>query len=291
MPHLSIATSARIDLQCAPPVAGSLPSGLSRRLSEAAIRRALRNREFVAFYQPKVALDSGELVGVEVLARWDHPALGLIAPSAFLPLVESLGLLDALFDQLLEQALWLRRNLLGQGGRLNLALNVHPAQLRQDDFAHALGQALKRHGCPAQVITLEILETAQIEHSGSSLKNLLQLRLMGCGLAMDDFGSGFSSLQRLCELPFSEIKLDASFLRQLSSNPKTRAVIDSSIRLAWDLELKLVVEGVETQAQALQLRAMGCTTAQGYFFARPMPAEQLTAYCLMPVGQGDVANP
>lgn len=287
MPHLSIATSARTDLQCA----GTLPRGLSRRLSEAAVRRALRNREFVAFYQPKVALDTGELVGVEVLARWDQPAFGLIAPMEFLPLVESLGLLDALFDQLLEQALRLRRNLLGHGVRLNLALNVHPAQLQQEGFARALGQTLKRHGCPAQAITLEILETAQIELSGSGLKNLLQLRLMGCGLAMDDFGSGFSSLQRLCDLPFSEIKLDASFLRQLNSNPKTRAVIDTSIRLAWDLEMKLVVEGVETQAQALQLRAMGCTTAQGYFFARPMPAEQLTAYCLMPVGQDDVANP
>ncbi|MDH1629569.1 EAL domain-containing protein [Pseudomonas mosselii] len=291
MPNLSIAATARTDLRSAPPVTGTLPRGLSRRLSEAAIRRALRNREFVAFYQPKVDLDSGELIGVEVLARWAHPVLGLIAPAEFLPLVESLDLLDELFDQLLEQALRLRRNLLGQGFKLDLALNVHPAQLRDDGFARAFDQALKRHGCPAQAITLEILETAQVELGGPNLRNLLQLRLMGCGLAMDDFGSGFSSLQRLCELPFSEIKLDASFLRQLSSNPKTRAVIDSSISLAWDLELNLVIEGVETQAQALQLRAMGCSTAQGYFFARPMPAEQLTTYCLMPLGQDDVANP
>lgn len=290
MPNLSVAALPLYD--CRPlPAVGGAHFGMSSQLSESTVRRALLNREFLAFYQPKVALGSGELAGVEVLARWKRPTQELISPEEFLPLLESAGLLDELFKQLLEQSLSMRCSLLDQGVDLNLALNVHPVQLQCEGFALALGQLLKRYACPARAITLEILETAQIDPVGPSFKNLLQLRLMGCGLAMDDFGSGFSSLQRLCELPFNEIKLDASFLRQMSNNPKIRAVIDSSIRLAWDLELKLVVEGVETLSQAQHLRAMGCKIAQGYFFARPMPAEQLVRYCMMPSNQDRVVNP
>ncbi|WP_082061100.1 EAL domain-containing protein [Pseudomonas sp. MRSN 12121] len=265
MPNSSLALS-----DCAP----SCP------LSPSVVRRALFDDEFVAFYQPKVCIDTGQLVGVEVLARWNRPAQGLVSPADFLPALESLGLLDELFRRMLVQALGMRRHLLARGLELDLAFNVHPGQLQQAGFANALEQLLKQQGCPARAITLEILETAALEPSGLSYKNLLQLRLMGANVSMDDFGSGFSSLQRLCELPFNEIKLDASFLRQLDSNAKVRAVIQGTVKLAGALQIRLVVEGVETRQQLAQLLALGCSTAQGYLFARPMPAQKFIQFCL-----------
>ncbi|OLF53814.1 hypothetical protein BTN82_15215 [Pseudomonas chlororaphis] len=243
-------------------------------------RRALFDNEFVAFYQPKVRIDTGQLVGVEVLARWNRPRQGLVSPADFLPALENLGLLDELFQRMLVQALEMRRNLLAQGVELDLAFNVHPDQLQQAGFANGLQQRLKQQGCPAHAVTLEILETAAIESSGASFKNLLLLRLMGATVSMDDFGSGFSSLQRLCELPFNEIKLDASFLRQLDSNAKARAVIQGTVKLAGALQIRLVVEGLETPQQLTQLLALGCNTAQGYLLARPMPAQKFINFCL-----------
>jgi len=249
------------------------------RVLEHAVLQALSNHEFLPFYQPKVCIDTCELVGVEVLARWKHPTLGLIAPAQFLPVVESLGSLDELFSQLLDHALQQRQALLAMGIELNLAFNIHPAQLRRPKFVQDFQRALSRFACPARAITIELLETGRITSDGQSFKSLLQLRLMGCGLSMDDFGSGFSSLKRLCELPFSEIKLDASFLRQLNSNPKTRTIIGNTVKLAKAMEIKLVIEGVEELDQVRQLKDMGCSVAQGFFFARPMSFEQLVRYC------------
>jgi EAL domain-containing protein (putative c-di-GMP-specific phosphodiesterase class I) len=250
------------------------------RMSEDMVRRALPNKEFLPFYQPKVCIDTHELVGVEVLARWKHPTLGLISPAQFLPVMERLGLLDELFSQLLDQALRQRLALLALDVEINLAFNVHPVQLQNADFTQCIQKSLSRQGCPARAITIELLETGLITPDGQCFKNLLQLRLMGCGLSMDDFGSGFSSLQRLCELPFSEIKLDASFLRQINSNHKTRTIIANTINLAKAMGIKLVIEGVEELDQVRQLKEMGCSVAQGFFFARPMSAEQFVRYCL-----------
>ncbi|MGH8437457.1 MAG: EAL domain-containing protein [Pseudomonas sp.] len=266
------------------------PPAFAQPLPAAAVRQALFNKEFVAFCQPKVSIDTGKLVGVEILARWDQPSLGLLSPLHFLPALEAQELLDELFRQMLDQALRIRRELRIYGCDLNLALNIHPMQLKQPGFAQEVELALKQRGCPPRALTLEVIETGAIEASGVSFRNLLQLRLMGCSLPMDDFGSGFSSLQRLCDLPFSEIKLDASFLRQLDSNAKTRAIIESTVKLANALKLKLVVEGVETRCQMQQLQALGCRTAQGFFFARPMPAEQFIGFCMMHNSTSDAVS-
>lgn len=284
MPSASPNTPENAVLQCVSPsnplrIAHLTEARPDGQVSERMVRQALSNKEFVPFYQPKVCIDTHELVGVEVLARWKHPTLGLISPAQFLPVIESLGLLDELFSQLLDQALRQRLALLALDVEMNLAFNVHPIQLHNPEFALGVQKALSHCGCPARAITIELLETGSITPGGQSFKNMLQLRLMGCGLSMDDFGSGFSSLQRLCELPFNEMKLDASFLRQLNSNPKTRTVIASTIKLAKAMEIKLVVEGVEEFDQVCQLKDMGCTVAQGFFFARPMPAEQFVHYC------------
>ncbi|CAI8792188.1 EAL domain-containing protein [Pseudomonas serboccidentalis] len=234
------------------------------------IRGGLRDAEFVAYYQPKFCLETKTCSGAEVLVRWRHPERGILAPSAFLSALEADGLLDELFVQLLEQGMKLQRHLLEQGKSLELAFNLSPGQLGSSDIVADIKCALEHHQLPANLLTIEITETGLVEASAICLENLVRLRMMGCNLAIDDFGAGYSSLQRLCELPFNQIKLDGHFARELMSQPRCRAVVRASLALAQSLDMSLVVEGIETQDQLLMLLEMKCSLGQGYWYARPM---------------------
>ncbi|MFC6299287.1 EAL domain-containing protein [Pseudomonas sp. CCM 7893] len=248
--------------------------------SFAEIQRAFDDDEFEPYYQPKFMLNSGELKGAEVLARWNHPRLGLLSPAYFLATLEAHHLLDKLLARLLEKGLMLQKALALTGLSVELAFNVHATQLGSTTFVDKIEKALNRLGLPAHGLLFEITETGLVNSTVNSLENLIRLRLMGCGLAMDDFGSGYSSLQRLCGLPFSQLKLDGSFVRELESRPDHRAVIESAVTLADSLGLSLVVEGVETSEQQAQLHRMGCSIGQGYGLARPMPTTRFFQYCL-----------
>ncbi|WPN65656.1 EAL domain-containing response regulator [Pseudomonas sp. P9_35] len=234
------------------------------------IRRGVRDAEFVAFYQPKFRLDTKTCSGAEVLVRWRHPDRGTLAPAAFLSALESDGLLDEVFFQLLEQGMKLQKQLLEQGESLELAFNLSPAQLGSSEIVGNIKQALEDHQIPSSLLTIEITETGLVEASATCLENLVRLRMMGCNLAIDDFGAGYSSLQRLCELPFNQIKLDGHFTRALMSQPRCRAVVRASLALAQSLDMSLVVEGIETEEQLLMLLEMQCALGQGYWYARPM---------------------
>lgn len=244
------------------------------------IQRAFDNDEFEPYYQPKIMLEGGELKGAEVLARWNHPRLGILSPSYFLPVLEAHNLLDKLLTRLLEKGLMLQRTLSLIQSPVELAFNVHATQLGATDLVDQIEKTLSKLGLPANGLLFEITETGLVDATANSLENLIRLRLMGCGLAMDDFGSGYSSLQRLCELPFSQLKLDGSFVRELETHPAHRAVIESAVGLADALGLSLVVEGVETPGQQEQLRKLGCSIAQGYGLARPMSRALFFQYCL-----------
>ncbi|BAU72070.1 EAL domain-containing response regulator [Metapseudomonas furukawaii] len=237
------------------------------------ILRGLEQDEFEAWFQPKVHLRSGALAGAEVLARWRHPERGVLLPGQFLPLMESSGLIDRLFWQIFRQGLDLQRELSGRGRRVNLAFNLAPRQLEDREIATRVGQALEQTGLPGEGLTFELTETGLLEAPAASLESLVRLRLMGCGLAMDDFGAGYSSLDRLCELPFSQVKLDSAFVRKLTTQPRTGAIISGAVALAEAMDLSLVVEGVETTEQRERLLAMGCDLAQGFLFARPLDRE------------------
>ncbi len=239
----------------------------------------LDNGEFEPYYQPKVALDDASLLGVESLARWNHPRLGILPPSHFLPLMEQHKLLDRLFWQLLEQGLALRKALANQDRHLDFSFNLHPAQLACQALSGAIASWLRRFQAPPASITFEITETSLISAPASSLENLVRLRLMGCGLAMDDFGAGHSSLERLCELPFSQIKLDSAFVRKMKYQPRSCAIISYTVALARSLGMSLIIEGVENLEQQERLRDLGCHAAQGFLFARPMPKDHFIAYC------------
>jgi EAL domain-containing protein (putative c-di-GMP-specific phosphodiesterase class I) len=235
--------------------------------------RGLAQGEFEAYFQPKVRMSNGQLQGAEVLARWRHPERGILPPSCFLPQMETHDLLDQCFWQLFEQGLAVQRELRASGRQINLAFNVEAAQLGQPGFADRIQAALEAVNLPGTGVTFELTETKLLQAPANSLESLVRLRLLGCGLAMDDFGTGYSSLDRLRKLPFNQMKLDAAFVRNLMHQPRSSAIISSTVVLAEAMDIALVVEGVETQEQRERLLALGCDIAQGYLFARPVDRE------------------
>ncbi|WP_050590174.1 EAL domain-containing protein [Pseudomonas sp. URMO17WK12:I12] len=243
----------------------------------AEVRRALLEDEFEPFFQPKRDIQLNRVVGVEVLARWRHPQQGLLGPAAFLPVIEAYGLLDELFWAMFLPSLKFQCSLRQRGIHLPMAFNVHTAQLESQHLVERIRAALAEHWLPPGAITLELTETGEIADLPAAQEALLRLRMLGCKVSMDDFGLGFSSLNRLCELPFNEVKLDAAFIRASDLQPRSVEVIRSAVDMARAMGVELVVEGVETPAQLALLCSLGCRYAQGYLLGRPMAAIDIAA--------------
>ncbi|MFG6206665.1 EAL domain-containing response regulator [Pseudomonas retamae] len=246
--------------------------------SESAVRQALANQQLQAWYQPKFNLRSGEICGVEVLCRWSHPSRGILSPALFMPVLERCGLLDELLFAQVEQALAVQRRAREQGFVLNMAFNLQAVQLANAELTSSLKTLLAGQGACGAGLTFELTESGLLEAPATSLESLVRLRMMGCRLSIDDFGAGFSSLQRLCQLPFNEIKLDADFVRNLAHEPRCRAAISSTLALGETLGMSVVIEGIETDAQRRELLALGCTQGQGYWYARPMAGADLLTW-------------
>lgn len=252
------------------PKAPSRPQLLLEELPSAAeIQSGLLDGEFVPFYQPKLNLQTMEVTGVEALVRWQHPQRGLLAPGLFLEAVEHFGFLNAMTQSLAQQALSFMRTqqLIGE---LRISINVETSQLAHPNLLEAVRQTLDAERVPPQSLILEITESGLMQAPITSIENLVRLRLLGCGVSIDDFGAGYSSLQRVCEMPCSELKLDASFTRSLTNNSRTLAAVDSLLRLAESLDIQLVAEGIETAEQLHLLRKLGCPIGQGYLFSQPL---------------------
>ncbi|AZF16586.1 EAL domain-containing protein [Pseudomonas sp. R3-18-08] len=256
------------------PVPGEPATGLDTA-DEQQMRNAMADQQLEAYYQPKFDLQTGALQGVEVLARWNHPFKGVLSPAVFLPAIERAGLMDALLLALMRQALTLQRQVKGMGVNLGLAFNLQAGQLADAGLIVLIKDVLADFQALGFGITFELTESGLLEVPAVSLENLVRLRMMGCRLSIDDFGAGFSSLQRLCQLPFNEIKLDAEFVRGLLQEPRCRAVIGSTLALGKTLGMSVVVEGIETLEQHQALLQLGCTLGQGYWFARPMKGDDL----------------
>lgn len=252
------------------------------------VQRGLDNGEFEAYYQPKFTLQEQIMVGAEVLARWKHPQWGVLTPAHFLSVMEEHNLVGRLFWQLFEQGLSLQQRLNLQAQAINLAFNLHPSQLACTALTERIPLMLKRAQVPATEVMFEITETSLIRAPAFSLENLVRLRMLGCGLAMDDFGAGYSSLERLSELPFNQVKLDRVFVRKMQSQPKSAAIVSCAVALARALDISLVIEGVETEEQRSRLIELGGTIAQGFLFARPMPERHLIEFCTKNTEQGRI---
>jgi EAL domain-containing protein (putative c-di-GMP-specific phosphodiesterase class I)/ActR/RegA family two-component response regulator len=231
--------------------------------------------QWIAHFQPKVGLD-GALSGVELLARWEHPEHGLLMPGRFLPQVEDAGLMSALTWHMLELALSLSHQLLVSRGRaLPVAVNISPALLDQPDFVPRLLVLLERFPVRPQMLTLEVIEQSARQLAVVHFENLLRLRLAGCRLSIDDFGTGASNIQRLLELPFSELKIPAEFVRGLADDRRKSAIVGGALFMAQKMALDVVVEGVETAEDYEALLMLGHPVIQGFFVARPMPEADL----------------
>ena len=240
------------------------------------IQVALENGEFTLFYQPKVNMRTGELVGAEALIRWNHPERGLLAPGAFLSIIENHPISIDVGEWVIDTALAQIEAWRGEGLSIPVSVNVGALQLQQPDFVSRLRELLARHPrvLPGD-LELEILETSALEDIATVSELMRSCRELGVAFALDDFGTGYSSLLYLKRLPAGLIKLDQSFIRDMLNDPEDLAILEGVIGLATSFRRKLIAEGVETVAHGEILLCMGCEFAQGYAIARPMPAKDL----------------
>jgi len=230
-------------------------------------------------YQPKVAGDTERVLGVEALLRWQHPKRGAIGPGNFIPVAERFGLIIPLGDWVIDEACRQLAEWRDQGLKLRVAINLSVQQLRQPEaLLQRLERALARHHLDASQLSCEITESVAMEDADATERILQRLGGLGVSLSIDDFGTGYSSLAYLRRLPVSQLKIDRSFIQDLETSPDARAIVKAVIDLAHALGLEVVAEGVETEGQAAVLRAKRCDKLQGFFFARPMPAQDLVQW-------------
>lgn len=244
------------------------------------LRQALLERQFVLFYQPKVDLINGQVLGVEALIRWQHPTQGLLAPSAFLPYVQGSELEHHLGEWVMEAALAQATVWRKLGLHIQVSVNVSANHLLQPGFCQQLRNALARHpDVPPEQFELEVLETAAISDMVQAANILHQCKAMGVKFALDDFGTGYSSLTYLRKLPVDTLKIDQSFVRDMLTDSDDLGIVEGVIRLANAFQRHVIAEGVETLAHGSALRALGCRFAQGYGIAKPMAADQIPTWC------------
>ncbi len=252
---------------------------VSERLNlENNMRGALEREEFVLLYQPQVDLQTGRIVGAEVLLRWRHPYVGLVPPAEFIHVLEESGLIVPVGDWILRTACARARAWADSGlPPLRLAVNLSPRQFKGDDLAQRLGRVLDETGLDPSCLELELTESLLMEDINVSNAMLNELRaIMGLKLSIDDFGTGYSSLSYLKRFPLDTLKIDRTFVRDVTIDPDDAAIVSSMITLAHNLRLKVVAEGVENEEKLTYLREHGCDLVQGYYFSEPLPAEEFS---------------
>ncbi len=245
------------------------------------LKNGLVEREFIAFFQPKVSFATGEVLGVEALVRWFRPGHGVVSPLYFIHQMELEGLVTPLTEVLLTQTCGYLKAWARRGYELTASVNVSMLCLSDVSIADRLHDLVKDSDCEPKQIILEVTETEVMVDVAKVLNVLARLRLKGFGLSIDDFGTGYSSLQQLSNVPFTELKIDQSFVKDSPIQPRHRTIIEASLDLARKLKLKTVAEGVETRAEWDLLKSLGCLQAQGYFIARPMPGHQVLDWIQM----------
>jgi len=251
---------------------------LERLMMESELRRALARSEFVLHYQPRVSVASGRIVGAEALIRWNHPERGLVPPGEFIPLVEDSGLVIPIgewaIDEVCRQsAVWQRRGL----PIVPVAVNLASTHLRERGLPELVARAIRSHAVLPSALEIEVTESILLSEPELSLQIATRLDEMGVRLSIDDFGTGYSSLSYLKRLPINALKIDRSFVRDLATDPDDAAITTAIIAMAHGLKLKVVAEGVETEAQLAFLRARHCDEYQGFLTSRALEADAFAA--------------
>ncbi len=242
------------------------------------LRHAVARGELQLYYQPKIDARSLQITAAEALLRWQHPIRGMVSPSIFIPLAERHGLITEIGNWVLEEACRQAAQWRQQGLRMRVAINISGHQLRQDRLVAQIENSLRRHGIAPGRMTCEITETVAMEDTALTREAIENLRRAGLHVSIDDFGTGHSSLATLRRLPAAELKIDQAFVVDVDSNPKARSIVQAVVQMARSLGLRVVAEGVETEAQRDALVALGCDELQGYLFARPMTAQSLALW-------------
>lgn len=247
-------------------------------LSVDELRAGIEGNELEVFYQPKVAVSDKRVIGVESLVRWRHKERGLIPPVAFIPVAEENGLIDALTDAVLVQATEQGGKWHASGYDIKVAVNISVDSLDRLDLPEYVVDMAAANGLDPSHIVLEVTETKLMQDIKSPLEILTRLRLKGVALSIDDFGTGHSSMEQLKRIPFTELKIDRAFVYGATHDASARAILESSITLAKSLGMSTVAEGVENQEDWDLIAKLGVDVVQGFFIAKPMPADEFNAW-------------
>jgi diguanylate cyclase (GGDEF)-like protein len=248
---------------------------VERQSIEESLRRALERQEFALHYQPKINLSTGEIAGAEALLRWTHPVRGPVSPAQFIPVAEDCGLIQPIGNWVLREACQQARVWLEAGLPLEtMAVNISAVQLRDENFLDRIFAILRDTALDPKFLELELTESVLMKHAESTESILKTLRSRGVQIAVDDFGTGYSSLSYLRKFPIDALKIDQSFVRQITTAPDETTIVTAMTSMGRSLKLQVVAEGVETQAEMAFLQAHQCDQAQGYYFSRPVPAQQ-----------------
>lgn len=243
-----------------------------------ALNDALERNEIFVHYQPKADIRTGIVRGVEALARWKHPTLGMIPPDQFIPLAEREQLIHRLTIDVMNQAMLQNASWRARGLHLPVAVNLSPLLLERSDLALEIASLQQCHGLTPDQIVIEITESSLVTRVGTALSVLVQLRLRGFGLSIDDYGTGFSSMQQLARIPFTELKIDRSFVRGAPERASLQVILRSAIEMANRLGLTTVAEGVETLQEWRLLQEFGCSLGQGWLIAKPMAGDDIIGW-------------
>jgi diguanylate cyclase (GGDEF)-like protein len=243
------------------------------------LRRGLDRGELVVHYQPKVSLSTGEFVGVEALVRWQHPTQGLIMPDDFIPLAEHTGLIAPLTRYVIDRALAQARIWMDNGLTIPVSVNLSARSLLDTTLPPEIATQLANHGVPADLLEIEVTESALMTDPARAQRLLEQLFALGIRIAIDDFGAGYTSLGQLRTLPVSELKIDRSFVTSMDTDPGSAVIVQSVVDLGHNLGLTIIAEGVESETVMTALRQIGCDVAQGYHISRPGTAAAVDAWC------------
>ncbi len=239
-------------------------------ISEQDLKVAIESRQLEVHFQPQLEIQTGNVLGVEALVRWQHPEYGLVSPINFIPLAERTGLVDSLTDEVLEQSLRQAGEWVKKGISLNVSVNMPPSSFKNLDLPEIISDKIKSYGLEPGQITLEVTETTLMQELTKSLDILTRLRMKGLSLSIDDFGTGYSSMVQLYRIPFTELKIDLSFVKKATTDQEAFAIVKMVTLLGHELGMTVVAEGVEDQMTWELLRELGCDMAQGYYMARPM---------------------
>jgi EAL domain-containing protein (putative c-di-GMP-specific phosphodiesterase class I) len=256
----------------------TLTEGIQHRMNLGSqLRHALERQELYLHYQPQVVMESGEIFGAEALLRWQHPKLGSVSPTEFIPIAEEMGFIQSLGSWALRQACKQLKYWHEAGHpTLRIAVNLSAPEFLEPRFVEQVARILGDTGCPADALEFEITENVLLQSSEENLRVLNAVSNMGIGLSVDDFGIGYSSLAYLQSFPINALKIDRTFVNRIGHKLHGGAIVEAIIAMAQSLRLKLLAEGVETEEQIAFLKSCGCRAAQGYYYSRPIPAERFS---------------